>query len=61
MGNHFFKESNALGKSPEFYRIIFCEWCGLVAWDFNKSEKSVKELQAQVGNSCNGNKQGGNG
>lgn len=56
MSKHFFHESRALGDNPQFYRIIFCEWCGLVAWDFNRTEKSVKELQSQVGNECPANK-----
>lgn len=55
MGKHFFHETTTTVKDSNFYRLIYCEWCGLVAWHFNKSDNG--ELQAQVGNECNANNQ----
>lgn len=56
MGKHYFHESS--DKFGEYMRVIYCEWCGLVAWDFNKNENTEPtqmDLQAQVGNECNAN------
>lgn len=53
MGKHFFHETTS--KFGEFYRVIYCEWCGLVVWDFNKTETSLKELQLKAGDACKAN------
>lgn len=50
MSKHYFHESKGVGSNPQFYRIIYCEWCGLVVWDFNSVAK--RELQAKVGKPC---------
>lgn len=55
MSKHYFKESKALGDSPEFYRIVYCEWCGIVVWDFNNTKQALQELQKNAQTSCKAN------
>lgn len=44
MKEHKFKESSdAFGK---YHRVIYCEKCGVVAWDFN--DLTTKELNKLV-------------
>ena len=41
-------------KFGEFHRILYCTRCGTVAWDFNRSEKSIDILQKSVPQPCPG-------
>ncbi len=50
MSKHNFIEST--DKFGEFYRLIYCTWCGMVVWNFNASDESVVELQKRVGETC---------
>jgi hypothetical protein len=50
MSKHNFVESTK--QTSEYQRIIYCTWCGKVAWHFNRSETSVKELQDKIKEPC---------
>lgn len=50
MSKHNFVESKSHGN--DFQVVIFCTWCGKVVWDFNRNDKSVKELQQSVKEPC---------
>lgn len=55
MSKHNFVQSSE--KFGEYTSIIYCTWCGLVVWDFNKNEKTdlkQSDLQKNVGKACNG-------
>ena len=46
MGKHNFMESSP--RFDAYHRVIFCQWCGVVVWDFNKNEKTdVKQSDLQ--------------
>lgn len=55
MGKHNFQETSHQTKESDYHRIIYCVWCGIVVWDFNKSVASLKELQAKAGSECPAN------
>ncbi len=52
MGKHYFHETTHLVKDSHYHRLIYCEWCGIVVWDFNRLENSLKELQDKAGGDC---------
>lgn len=58
MSRHNFIESSGY----KYNRVIFCGWCGLVTWDYNKNEKTEmkqSDLQGKVGKPCVGGKSDG--
>lgn len=55
MSKHFFMETKALGDKPEYHRVIYCQWCGLVVWDFNKDLLTNCEFQRKSGETCKAN------
>lgn len=54
MSKHLFIETTTKVKDSQYHRLIYCQWCGLVVWNFNKYEGSL-ELQKKVGKPCVGN------
>lgn len=50
LGRHNFIESDHHGSNYDV--IIYCTWCGVVVWDFNRSQTSLKELQENAEKSC---------
>ncbi len=54
MSKHYFHETS--DKFDEYCRVIYCEWCGLVIWDFSKViETNMRDLQTQAGDVCKAN------
>lgn len=50
MSKHLFVESSEHGS--EYAVVIYCQWCGKVVWDFNRTDKSVSELQESTPTGC---------
>lgn len=50
MGKHNFVESAKHGN--DYQVVIYCTWCGKVVWNFNRTDDSVKELQATIKEPC---------
>lgn len=50
MSKHNFVESQEHGD--EWQVIIYCTWCGKVAWHFNKTNWSVDHLQPLIREAC---------
>lgn len=53
MNKHNFVESS--GAFGVYHRIIYCNWCGVVIWNFNRTEDSVKILQLNAQTVCKAN------
>ena len=55
MSKHKFVLTPKSESFNEFQRLIYCEWCGLVVWNFNANEHtkpSRAEYQAKTGKPC---------
>lgn len=50
MSKHNFIESKSYGTKYDV--VIYCTWCGLVVWDFNRTADSINKLQQKVGKPC---------
>lgn len=50
VSKHNFIQSSDGGSL--YKAVIYCTWCGIVAWHFNITDTSRNELQKRVGESC---------
>jgi hypothetical protein len=56
MGKHYFHETES--GYDKYARLIYCEWCGIVVFNFNSNDRTsptIQEYQAKAGDGCKAN------